>query len=147
MDEAKISVSLLSVKENLWKNQWDPHDGDIDQSKIILQISSSTNLNLKEDKVMIVAMVKYVYDEKDCFILESEFVFSVPELNKNITVLKSENKINFSVDIIPLLLQTAFGTMRGMLFEKLKDSAFQKYPLPLIDIKFIVSRNSLAIVE
>lgn len=147
MDEAKISVSLLSVKENLWKNQWEPHDGDIDQSKIILQINSSTNLNLKEDKVMIVAMVKYVYDEKDCFTLESEFVFSVPELNKNITVLKSENKINFSVDIIPLLLQTAFGTIRGMLFEKLEDSAFQKYPLPLIDIKFIVSRNSLAIVE
>ena len=91
MDEAKISVSLLSVKENLWKNQWDPHDGDIDQSKIILQISSSTNLNLKEDKVMIVAMVKYVYDEKDCFILESEFVFSVPELDRKSTRLNSSH--------------------------------------------------------
>ncbi len=70
--------------------------------------------------------------------LKVKFDFEVEQLSNIIRTI-DKNSIQFKVDIIPDLFRVSMDTMRGIYYEKLKNTVLSGHIIPLIDSKAILT--------
>lgn len=101
-----------------------------------LKYFSDFSYNLFEDERIINCIFKYTLkeDEKPLLIIEVEISFVIEE--KSFTKIQLDNQ----TWLLPKVTAKHFalicvGTARGILHEKTRDSEFNKYPMPTINLE------------
>ena len=51
------------------------------------------------------------------------------------------------VNIFPTLLSAAYSSLRGIVYARTLATPLEKYPIPIIDINTLLSKNGISIVE
>ncbi|MEG2366179.1 MAG: hypothetical protein RSB29_05430 [Alistipes sp.] len=110
-----------------------------------VQFMAQTFINLENDEVKILVGVKYLSQSTDILQIEMVFTFVIDQITNVVTTDADNKKITFKVDLMSTFLTVAMGTLRGVLFEKTSKSVLTKYPLPLIDCKLLMERNTFHI--
>ena len=90
---------------------------------------------------------KYDIQEVSVLNLELLFVFGINNIDNLVSVDRDNMKLNFKADLIPTFINVAIGGMRGVLYEKVKSTKLEAYPLPLIDLQELIKQNTFHVEE
>lgn len=118
---------------------------DIIKDNIRYQYGTVTKLRRETDDIEICASLVYYNIESQLFSLKEAFVFQVDALSEIVEFNEQKREIIFKSDPIPTFLDTVCGTMRGILIEKAKGTAFEPFPLPLMSIQMLMDMNTFEI--
>jgi hypothetical protein len=55
--------------------------------------------------------------------------------------------INVKADIFPSLLGTAYNSLRGIIYVRTIGTPIAKYPIPMIEVKTLVEKNGISVVD
>ena len=77
----------------------------------------------------------------------AEFNYSVLSLDTVMDVDKENKKLNMKVNIFPALLGAAYSSLRGIVYARTLTTPLEKYPLPMIDINTLLSKNGISVME
>jgi hypothetical protein len=77
----------------------------------------------------------------------AEFVYSVLSLDAVMDVDKENKKLNMKVNIIPTLLGAAYSSLRGIVYARTLETPLEKYPIPMIDLNTLLSKNGISVIE
>lgn len=115
----------------------------INPDMLEVQFMTQTILNHKEKVISVKSGVRYLLaPQDDLFELNILLTFEMENIDEVVVVDEEKKKINFKVDIVPTLLNAAMGTLRGILYTKTADTVLRAFPLPLIDLKALMERNT-----
>lgn len=141
MDNNSLNFRLKSIAEICFEQS----NKDVDIDAITFSFYTQTIINIESDEVKVVGGIMYKCQGAEVLKLETEAVFGVEELNKIITIDSEKSEIAFNVNIIPTLLTTTIGAMRGIVFEKSKDNKLASVPFPLISMEYLLNNNSMIV--
>ena len=132
LEEQKFELSS-SIPESL--------DGD----KLEVRYLIETEILRSQEKVKVTTGVKYSMEDQSLCELIVSAVFGVEPFSDIIVIDDKKKTVSFTKEVIPTLLNITFGTLRGALFEKTKDSPLVVFPLPPISIPELVEMNRFRI--
>ena len=143
-----ISMYLDSIKETKIIN----NIGDKDLTNL-----SRTNLNISflinsvvfkaKDEIHVDCAIKYIYNNQELFLVEIINVYHVDDLSSIVIKNVNDNTVGFKYDIIPVLINISYGTLRGIVYKETINSKLEDYPVPLIPLNVLTEKSSLTIVE
>lgn len=132
LEEQKFELSS-SIPESL--------DGD----KLEVRYLIETKILRSQEKVKVTTGVKYSMEDQSLCELIVSAVFGVEPFSDIIVIDDKKKTVSFTKEVIPTLLNITFGTLRGALFEKTKDSPLVVFPLPPISMPELVEMNRFRI--
>jgi len=147
--ETNILFSLESIEEILYSiSSCDSMAHTcINRETLRVQFMTQTFLNIKNNQVKIKVGTKYDIQEVSVLNLELLFVFGINNIDNLVSVDRDNMKLNFKADLIPTFINVAIGGMRGVLYEKVKSTILEAYPLPLIDLQELIKQNTFHVEE
>lgn len=133
MEKAKVQMQLLSVDERSFK--YIPGKTDnFDPSQLRMAFDNSLeNFDGKENTVTIDFGVKFFYKEEELMECIYAFTFVVEDLKKYV-IINKDNSVKINV-IMPRMLTTSLGTLRGIILARTAGTPISRCPLPMIDIE------------
>lgn len=145
-NQVEITYRLDSVAELEFKTADNIDKLDLIKDNIRYQYFTKTKLGRKTDDIEICASLSYYNVESEIFSLKEVFVFQVDALSEIVEFNEHKREIFFKSDPIPTFLDAVCGTMRGILIEKAKGTAFEQFPLPLMNAQMLLDVNSFEIL-
>lgn len=140
--DRRIEISLLSLKEESFSIVDDLPESI---SGITLQYLLETGIFTSANRIVLRAGVRYNSNDNRLCELVLRIQYSISELASIVSIDEDMKEIRFSCDIIPVLLNAAFGSLRGALYERVKGTIIESYPLPLISIPELEKINQFTI--
>ena len=133
-----IKYTLEGIYELLFEVKGD-NCGDISE----ISYRAQTEIDLNKSQVSVVPTVRYgnrsgIFMEYGC-----RMVYNIPGLCDLVTYRQEDEKIEFAVDIMPVLLRTSMDTVRGILF--VNTIQFSDIPLPIISEGELLKHNSYTV--
>lgn len=136
MQIVRIQEMNFALDECIWSLQ------EIDRDKLNVKMGFKFHPNINEESLSISVRVYYNYDiegeTRKIMSIEIVSLFKIVDIDKHIEL--GETKFNDKSNIIPSLLNIAFGSTRGYLAAKVAGTILAKYPLPLMDADSILSK-------
>ena len=128
----ELNIRLHSIEELEYKSPHNATEGDdAEDMGVALQIRT------EKDILSLLIEIAYLKNKETLSKLKVKFNYEIEQLNKIIQII-DDNSIRFKVDIIPDLFRIAIDTMRGIYYEKLKNTALCGRVIPLINPKTIL---------
>lgn len=124
-----LNVRIHHIKE--LEYQAPPTEVDIKRKELVF----GGALRIKTDKTLLFLQVETTYSLKNGDLLSKlkvEFSFEIKQLQDIIEVV-DENSIRFTIDIIPDLFRMSMDMMRGIYYEKLKNTVLKEHIIPIVD--------------
>ena len=141
-EERKITFSLQSIHEETFEMKVKSSINELRVHHLM-----ETELHPKEETLYVRSGIRYS-DEEDvlceCVI---GIQFGLEDFNSIIHIDEDSKRINFSSSFIPTFLNMTYGTLRGVLFEKVKDTYLSSYPLPPISMQELEKLNHFRIIR
>ena len=137
METSNVQMGLRAVSEVNYLYRPEKIGEKIDPNQ--LQISFMNNirsLNVENNFISIVFGAKYMYNNEELLQCVYAFDFNVRDLSKFV-VFGEGNNVTVNV-IMPFLLDTAFGTLRGLILAKTYGTPLYNFPLPMININQMI---------
>ena len=72
--------------------------------------------------------------------------FAIEDFDAVVSIDKESKRINFTCDIMPTFWSITYGALRGALFEKVKNTPLEAFPLPLLSIDELEKINHFLVV-
>ena len=147
-DPNNIKFRLVSIANE--KTTTIPEDAklsSISEESLQFQYKISTVIKLAESTITVVPSIRYMFG--GVVLLEScaEFNYSVFPLDAVMDVDKENKKLNMKVDILPTLLGAAYSSLRGIVYTRTLATPLEKYPIPMIDIDTLLSKNGISVID
>lgn len=133
MTESNVNIQmrLTSVNEVSFMMSPGKITEEVLPENIKLGFSSQIQPEVESDKIALIFGVRYELEDDKILECVYRFEFRVNGLDRFIT---THDKEGITVTyIMPLLINEAIGTMRGILVVKTAGTNLSKYPLPIID--------------
>ena len=137
METSNVQMGLRAVSEVSYLYRPEKIADKIDPNK--LQISFMNNirsLNVENNFISVVFGAKYMYNNEELLQCVYAFDFNVRDLSKFVVFGEGSN-VTVNV-IMPFLLDTAFGTLRGLILAKTYGTPLYNFPLPMININQMI---------
>ena len=144
MDDIDIKINCEEIKIiSFHLNLDDFKDKKFNsKDKINFKFSLNTEVNMKQDILIMLLQIIYEYENQNICFLKISFKYKVTGL-KNIA--KVENKdILIPSKIIKKLNANAISTSRGVLFEKTAGTNLEDIYLPLTNLDEFIKKENLA---
>lgn len=142
-----INIGLLSINVNNFMLTSDKSIIDtLNEDNLKIEFYSKTTVSLSKEEVAVSVGGHYLKELDEILKLEVLCVFSIEKMSKIIFINENNDKINFPKDLIATFLNVSIGTLRGILYEKTKNSVFAKFPFPLIGLDELI-KNNIFVVE
>ena len=130
-----VKYTLEDIYELLFEVKGD-NCGNISE----ISYRTLTEIDLNKSQVSVIPTVRYgnmsgIFLEYEC-----RMVYNIPDLCDIVTYKREDEKIEFAVDIMPVLLRTSMDTVRGILF--VNTAQFSDIPLPVIPDGELLKHNS-----
>ena len=142
-----IKFKLISIINE--RTSTIPEDADfssITEESLQFQYKIGTVVKLKENTITVIPNIRYIFG--DNVLLEScaEFIYSVVSLDSVVDVDQENKKLNMKVNILPTLLGAAYSSLRGIVYARTLATPLEKYPVPMIGIDTLLSKNGIAVI-
>lgn len=147
-DPNNIKFRLVSISNE--KTTTIPGDVDlasISEESLQFQYKIGTIIKFAENTITVVPSIKYMFEGAVLFESSAEFNYSVLSLDAVMDVDKENKKLNMKVNIFPILLGAAYSSLRGIVYARTLTTPLEKYPLPMIDINTLLSKNGISVME
>lgn len=141
-EERKITFSLQSIHEEKFEMK---EKAPIQELRVYHLME--TEIHPQEETLYVRSGIRYSNEEDilcECVI---GIQFGLEDFNSVIHIDEDSKRINFSSSFIPTFLNMTYGTLRGVLFEKVKDTYLSSYPLPPISIPELEKLNHFRIIR
>lgn len=146
--DKQINMQLLSVRETAVRNSCGGKDlSNLKPENLFFQFKTHVKINRAKDTITVLTGAKYSYNGQELLLVESDTVFKVEQLDEIVTQDPDKNEINFSFDIIPVLLSISYGTLRGIVYKETQKGPLESYPMPMIPTKVLTEKSYIAIEE
>ena len=147
-DPNNIKFKLVSISNE--KTTTIPGDVDlasISEESLQFQYKIGTIIKFAENTITVVPSIRYMFEGAVLFESSAEFNYSVLSLDTVMDVDKENKKLNMKVNIFPALLGAAYSSLRGIVYARTLTTPLEKYPLPMIDINTLLSKNGISVME
>ncbi len=142
--ERKISFSLVSIREEKFETREIVLDGD---STIGVQFLVETEIHPDAQFVYVRAGVRYKKEADIVCECVLGISFGIEEFHTVVSIDEASKRINFSSNIVPTFLSITYGALRGALFERVKNTSFELFPLPLISMPELEKINHFKVIK
>lgn len=141
-DQIQINVSIDSILERRFfiaESGFIP-SGDIAKLMKVNHLID-TEIDTSNHKLTVDAGVKYSLEEQTLCELIISVVFLLEPFDSLLRIDSNQRTILFSAEFMPTLLNVAYGTLRGVLYEKTKGSPLAAFPLQMAQIEELTKMN------
>ena len=107
----------------------------------------ATEVNVSSGTVMVLIGVRYKYLNEELVTLEHAYTYEIPDLKDIVDIDAETNTVTFKIDILPTLVAASYSTSRGIAYERVKDTELASYPVPMISMDVLMSKNGLSLTE
>lgn len=119
---------------------------EIQVEKLQFRYGTKTEIRISENTIMMSASVRFYSGNVVYVDLTTDFMFFVEDLDSVVTYKEETSEISFEPDLLPTFLSVACGTMRGILYDKVKETSLGNYPIPLLGIDLLTKNNMISII-
>lgn len=147
-DPNNIKVRLFSIANE--KTTTIPEEVNltaVSEESLQFQYKIGTVIKLAENIVTVVPHIRYMFEGTILFEACADFNYSVLSLKTVMDVDKENKKLNMKVNIFPTLLGAAYSSLRGIVYVRTLTTLLEKYPIPMIDINALLSKNGISVIE
>ena len=147
-DPNNIKFRLVSITNE--KTSTIPEEvtiSSISEESLQFQFKIGTVIKLAENTITVVPSIRYMFEGAVLFESSAEFNYSVLSLDAVMDVDKENKKLNMKVNLIPTLLSAAYSSLRGIVYTRTLATPLEKYPIPMIDINTLLSKNGISVIE
>lgn len=147
-DPNNIKFKLLSITNE--RTSLIPEGKDISsitEKTLQFQYKIGTVIKWSENTITVVPSIRYLFGDAVLFESCAELNYSVLSLEAIMDVDKENKKLNMKANIFPTLLATAYSTLRGIVYARTLATPLEKYPIPMIDINTLLSKNGISVLE
>ena len=145
-DPNNIKFRLVSIANE--KTTTIPADVDfasISEDSLQFQYKIGTIVRFVENIITVVPSIRYLFEGSVLFESSAEFNYSVHSLDAVMDVDKENKKLNMKVNVFPTLLGAAYSSLRGIVYARTLATPLEKYPLPMIEINTLLSKNGITV--
>ena len=142
--ERKISFSLVSLQEEKFETKQVVVKKD---SEIRVQYLIETEVHPDDEFVYVRSGVRYLFEDSivcECIL---GIKFGIEEFQTVVSIDEANKRINFSSNIVPTFLNITYGALRGALYERVKNTSFELFPLPLISMPELEKNNHFKVIR
>ena len=72
--------------------------------------------------------------------------YVIDDFDSVVSIDKDSKRINFTCDIMPTFWSITYGALRGVLFEKVKNTPLEAFPLPLLSMEELGKINQFLVL-
>ena len=146
-DPNNIKFKLVSISnEKTTTIPGDVNLASISEESLQFQYKIGTIIKFAENTITVVPSIRYMFEGTVLFESSAEFNYSVLSLDAVMDVDKDNKKLNMKVNIFPILLGAAYSSLRGIVYARTLTTPLEKYPLPMIDINTLLSKNGISVM-
>lgn len=142
--ERKISFFLVSLQEEKFETKEVVVKKD---SEIRVQYLVETEIHPDDEFVYVRTGVRYLLEDSivcECIL---GIKFGIEEFQTVVSIDEANKRINFSSNIVPTFLNITYGALRGALYERVKNTSFELFPLPLISMPELEKNNHFKVIN
>lgn len=147
-EQVQISFRLVTIKnEKNHINISEAIQKELDPETLRFQFKVNVELNLTDETITVIPMVRYKCKETEILNSESTFIYNVPGLKANTSFSSETGEIKQKADIIPTLVSASFSSLRGIIYLAAKGTPIQGYPVPLVGMDNLISKIGISVIE
>lgn len=147
-EKVNVKFKLVSIGNEHYAPNLEGVDlASIQEEKLKIQYKIDTVIQMSKDTIVVIPSIRYSIEGRELLVANSEFTYSVLNLDSAIAVDKENQRINVKADIFPSLVGAAYSTLRGIVHARTSGTPLAKYPLPMIDVKTLVEKNGISVEE
>lgn len=111
------------------------------------QYKMETLLKMNEDLILVKPSVRLLYNESPVLTASVIVSYSVQTLNNAFSIDRDNQQINIKADILPSFIGAAYSTLRGIVYARTIDTPLATYPIPMIELQTLISKNAISVEE
>lgn len=111
------------------------------------QYKMETLLKMNEDLILVKPSVRLLYNESPVLTASVIVSYSVQTLDNAFSIDRDNQQINIKADILPSFIGAAYSTLRGIVYARTIDTPLATYPIPMIEMQTLISKNAISVEE
>lgn len=143
-EEKVVNIALVKIQETAFRFNTDFDYNGYDREKITVGYGQKFHVDIQAQTVGV--ELTFIFSDKssntDLVTLSVNSVYTISNLSDILMVEDGVYKTNED-HVIPKIIKLSIGTMRGILYMKLKDTILSDMLLPLIPSDFISATGNI----
>ena len=111
------------------------------------QYKMETLLKMNEDLILVKPSVRLLYNDSPVLTASVIVSYSVQTLEDAFSIDRDNQQINIKADILPAFIGAAYSTLRGIVYARTIDTPLATYPIPMIELQTLISKNAISVEE
>lgn len=142
--EKRISFSLISIQEEKFEIS---DTGNSTIKEVNVQYLVETEVHPVDGMIYVRTGIRYRREESiicECIL---GIRFAIKDFDTVVTIDEDSKKINFTSNVMPTFLSITYGALRGALYERVKNTPLESFPLPLMSMSELEINNHYRVVK
>lgn len=143
-EEKVVNIALVKIQETAFRFNTDFDYNGYDREKITVGYGQKFHVDMQAQTVGV--ELTFIFSDKssniDLVTLSVNSIYAISNLSDILMVEDGVYKTNED-HVIPKIIKLSIGTMRGILYMKLKDTILSDMLLPLIPSEFISATGNI----
>jgi len=145
MSEKKnVLIKILEINEISFNHKQLPVPAEeVEFGKnLLFGLGINMGFDFNKELLKLKLLINYNLPEQNFEVLsiEVEIIFHIKNLSAAVRKDKKTNRVDIKDDLLSTLLGVLIGTSRGILSTKTKGTPLAKFPLPIINVKDVLSQ-------
>lgn len=111
------------------------------------QYKMETLLKMNDNLILVKPSVRLLYNESPVLTASVIVSYSVQTLDNAFSIDRDNQQINIKADILPSFIGAAYSTLRGIVYARTIDTPLATYPIPMIELQTLISKNAISVEE
>ena len=111
------------------------------------QYKMETLLKMNEDLILVKPSVRLLYNKSPVLTASVIVSYSVQTLEDAFSIDRDNQQINIKADILPAFIGAAYSTLRGIVYVRTVDTPLATYPIPMIELQTLISKNAISVED
>ena len=141
--EKRVIFTLQSIQEEKFVKNDDAVSPEVLQVQYLIE----TEVNPVNESIVARAGVRYTVEENIVCEMVLAIRFTIADYHSVVSIDESSKKITFTSNIVPTFLNITYGALRGALYEKVKGTQLESYPLPPMLVTDLEKFNHFKVIS
>ena len=111
------------------------------------QYKMETLLKMNENIILVKPSARLLYNDSPVLTASVIVSYSVQTLEDAFSIDRDNQQINIKADILPAFIGAAYSTLRGIVYARTIDTPLATYPIPMIELQTLISKNAISVEE